>query len=64
MPAREFSRKGASGALQSVAGGVLAVSNTVLREALHAGAKVVLANQYVVNPNLGVSRLLKCWRMS
>ena len=46
MPRKEFNRRGTSGALQSVAGGVAAVGGTVFREALHAGAQAtqMLAN--------------------
>ena len=46
MPRKEFNRRGASGALHSVAGGVVAVSNTVVREALHVGAA---ASQLIAN---------------
>lgn len=46
MPRKEFNRKGTSGAIQSVAGGIAAVGTTVFREALHAGAQAtqILAN--------------------
>lgn len=46
MPRKEFDRRGTTGALQSVAGGVVAVGSTVIREAMHAGAQAtqLLAN--------------------
>lgn len=46
MPRKEFNRRGTSGALHSVAGGVAAVSGTVFKEAMHVGAQ---ATQMIAN---------------
>lgn len=48
VPAKEFSRSGLSGAARSVMGGFASVAQTVAKESLHAGHKVLIV-VFVIN---------------